>query len=70
MKTKIVIYESNATIELIPENSFEIDLIDRLIDEKYVIETSVSHDYNFGVYSKQRIELSIKKNEKSITNLK
>jgi len=62
MKAKVIIENGETTIILTPENEFEIDLIEKVHckKEKHSINTDFDAQYNYGSYSKHKIELSIK----------
>lgn len=48
MKTKVIIEDGQTTIELIPENQFEKDIIENAKDEKYTIVTGL---FNYQPYT-------------------
>ena len=62
MKSKVIIENGETTIVLTPENEFEIDVIEKVHckKEKHNIHTEFEAQYNYGTYSKHRIELSIR----------
>jgi hypothetical protein len=62
MKVKVVIENGETTIVLTPENEFEIDVIEKIHckKEKFNIHTSVDASYNYGTYSKHKIDISIR----------
>lgn len=62
MRTKVLIENGETTIILTPENEFEIDVIEKIHckKEKFNLFTSVNAEYNYGSYSKHKIEISIK----------
>ena len=64
MKAKVIIENGETTIILSPENAFEIDVIETVYcgDKKHTINTMFEAQYNYGTYSKHRIEMSIKEN--------
>lgn len=61
MKAKVVIENGETTVVLTPENEFEIDVIEKIHckKEKFNIHTSVDAQYNYGTYSKHKIDISI-----------
>ena len=62
MKAKVIIENGETTIILTPENEFETDIIEKMYDkkEKHTIITEACAHVSYSVYSKHRIELSIK----------
>ena len=62
MKAKVVIENHEITIVLTPENSFEIDVIEKVYTKKdlHIIHTQFDLRENYGSYSNHRIELSVK----------
>lgn len=62
MKAKVIIENGETTILLTPENEFEIDIIEKVHckKEKHNIHAQFEAEYNFGTYSKHKIELSIR----------
>jgi hypothetical protein len=62
MKAKVIIENGETSIFLTPENEFEVDIIEKLYckKENHNLHTSANANYNFGVYSKHNIEISIK----------
>jgi len=65
MKTKVVIENAETTIVLTPENEFEIDVIEKIIrnKQKFDINTVVDAQYNYGSYSKHKIDINIKESK-------
>jgi hypothetical protein len=61
MKAKITTENGISTIELTPENKFEVNLIESFSTEskKQNIETEFRTDYQFNTYSKHKIKISI-----------
>lgn len=62
MKTKIVITNGKAKIVLETENSFEEDLIEKIVDSKtgYTVGTQVLTDNSFHTHRNHRIEINLK----------
>lgn len=62
MKAKVVIENGETTVVLTPENEFEIDVIEKIHckKEKFNIHTSVDVQYNYGTYSKHKIDINIR----------
>jgi len=68
MKTEIVIKQGNAKILLTPESEFEIDLIEKIVDNKkgYEKKTAVLTDNSYYQHRNHRIEITLI--EKTILN--
>lgn len=66
MKAKVVIENWETTIVLDTENEFEIDVLEKVYSkkERYNLNTIVDAQYNYGTFSKHRIEISIKEIKK------
>jgi len=62
MKAKVVIENGITSIELTPENKFEIDVIEnaRKFKEGYILETSVDAKYNYNNYTDHKLNIKIK----------
>lgn len=62
MKAKVIIENRETTIILTPENQFEKDVIEKVYLDKqqHNIHTQFDAEYDYGNYSKHRIELLIK----------
>lgn len=66
MKAKVVIEQGRTSIVLTPENDFEIDVIEKVIDKKYQIKkTDVSSDYTYQIHSKHQITIEIEINKET-----
>ena len=61
MKAKVIIENGETTIVLTPENTFEIDVIEKVYCKKdnYSVYTIFGARYNYGVYCSHSIEMSI-----------
>lgn len=67
MKAEVNIKQGMTKVVLKPENNFEIDILEKLEEDKirYNIETTVLSDYSYGSRGNYRFELKIiKKAEK------
>ena len=62
MKAKVIIENGETTIQLTPENDFEIDVIEKVVihKPKFNTLTEFSAKCNYGDYSKHLIEISVK----------
>ena len=67
MKAKVVIENGSTEIILKPDNEFEINLLEQVIDNKYkVTDTNVNSNYSYGTHSNHNITITI--NKKDLTN--
>jgi hypothetical protein len=66
MKTQVIITQGNAQIVLIPDNEFETDLIEKLVDNKigYTTTTEVKTDYIFCNHKNHMIKINLSENTK------
>jgi hypothetical protein len=62
MRAKVIIENGETSIVLTPENEFEVDVIEKIFckKEKFNVHTSFDAQYNYGTYSKHKINISIK----------
>jgi len=62
MKTKVIIENGEIDIILTPENDFEKDIIEKMVDRKkdYSIHTTANTDYLYSNHSKHKITMNIK----------
>jgi hypothetical protein len=62
MKAKVIIENGESEIILVPENEFEIDLIEKIHmkKEKYNTITSFNAEYKFGDFQNHKIIIDIK----------
>ena len=62
MKTKVIIENGKTEIVLTPENDFELDVIEKTVDKKYVVkDISVHADYSYNEYKNHKIVIQIEK---------
>jgi hypothetical protein len=61
MKTEIVTTQGKSKIVLKPENEFEIDLIEKIVDSKigYNTSTDIETHCIYSSHSKHRIEINL-----------
>lgn len=59
MKTKVIIEESLATIELTPENQFEIDILDN--SDSFELKSYIDYDYGFVSKKNNRLIVQVVK---------
>ena len=61
MKTEIVTTQGKSKIVLKPENEFEIDLIEKIVDSKigYNTTTDIATNCTYHTHSKHRIEINL-----------
>ena len=66
MKTEIVIKQGKAKVVLTPENEFEMDLIEKIVDSKigYEKQTTVLTDNSYYQHRNHRIEISLIEKQK------
>jgi hypothetical protein len=59
MKTEIITTQGKSKIVLKPENEFEIDLIEKIVDSKigYGTTTNIETNCMYHTHSKHRIEI-------------
>lgn len=62
MKAKVIIENSETTIKLFPENEFEKDVIEKMVDKKEAFSplTSFNTKYSYGTHSQHDITINIK----------
>lgn len=62
MKTKLIIENSEANIELTPENVFETDLMQKIIDNQEIFQLTAKQtsEYSYGVHTKFKLKINIK----------
>ncbi len=60
MKASVLIKNGRTEIILLPENNFEIEVIERVINDKYEItKTEVDSDYSYQEHSDHKITIEI-----------
>jgi hypothetical protein len=62
MKAKVIIENGQTSINLTPENKFEIDVIEKVHNNKalHSIETEISASYSYSVLSNHLIKITLK----------
>jgi len=64
METSVTIKNGITEIVLTPENTFELDVIEKIIYKKYHLkESKAVSDYDWQCHKNHRIELVIEKNK-------
>ena len=61
MKAKVVIEQGKTKIVLTPENEFETDIIEKIVDSKvgYSTETTVDTNYSYHTHTNHRMEINL-----------
>ena len=67
MKAKVIIENGQTKIELSPENEFEKDIIEKVYGQRqnYDLEVDINATYNYGAYTKHKIEILVKERQKN-----
>lgn len=62
MKTKVVIENGEIEIVLTPENDFEKDIVEKMVDRKkdFSIHTTADTKYQYSSHSNHKIVMNIK----------
>jgi len=62
MKAKVIIENGETDIVLTPENKFEINLLDTILENKrkFNISTKIDADQRCGIYENRQIIINIK----------
>ena len=69
MKAIVVIKDSKTEIVLTPENGFEIEVIERIIKDKYeIVESKATTDVAYQEHSNHRITIEISREKACETN--
>ena len=65
MRTELIIIDGRTKITLKPENNFEKDLVEKVVDRINSIDVDVKalSDYGYGVRNNHRIEIHLNENE-------
>lgn len=69
MKASVVIKDGKTEIVLTPENGFEKDVIERVIDDKFeIVEVKAFTDYSYREHSNHKIIMEISREKACETN--
>ena len=60
MKTKVIIENEHTKILLTPENEFEKEVLERVLNEGYkIIESKVTSNYQWSKHENHKLEIKI-----------